>query len=1071
MKAGRSNRPADPKIVMVNLMKNNAAVCEGTILDQKILITFDTGAGVGLIREDAARNCKKLINDKYRLRTIDNKEIPDYGLAIGKIKLGKAWIEREFVVVENCPTEVLFGEDIFSEFGFDILYSRKAVHSEETGELPFARTLEETKEPGQVKINYLTATKKIKIQVSEKITIPARSKTWVPIAICGLEEKQEAIVTPKKTFYTKNQLIVPHMLINQETKQIMLINPTTKDKKLSPRTQLGKLDLVKIEAGPPKQVSEEPKAGKPEVDLSQLDMNKNIPEEDLKKVRVLLEKHTDAFSWDGRLGRATRLKFKINTGEAEPIRQRPYPVSEKQRQVLQEHVEDMLKKDIIEPSESPWASPCILVDKKPDKTGKIKKRFCVDFRAVNLVTKKMSYPLPRIEDILARLRNSKYFSTLDLASGFWQVELQESDREKSAFVTPDGLFQFKVMAFGLANSPPQFASLMDLVLSGLKNEKVLCYVDDLIIYSRTIEEHLQKLDKVLSRLKSENLLLQPSKCKLLYNEISVLGFIVNSEGVKIDPSMLNAVTKLENPKTKKHVQKLLGFFSYFRKFIRNFGDIVRPMQRLLPNEAKFEWKEEQQEALNTMKKALVTAPVLALFDPEKETILKTDASTFGVGTAIFQIHDKIEKPVAFASRALIKSQKNWTTTELELLAVIFGIKRFQTFLKGKEFKIHTDHHALCWILKQKKEEMSPKLVRMVEFLSNYQIEGIYHVSGANHVADCLSRFPVDLPKMRIAQENEIEELEDAPILLTRPIIMSEAQRSDPHLKSIIESLENDVRPSGTKKGKYSMHNSLLYYWNYRYNRKVLVIPNHMTKIILSECHDGPLSAHLGFTKTRHRVESRYFWKSMISDIKNYVKTCENCQRRKVSTFNTHGLMQKMSFPREVFNKVQIDVMGPFPRSTKGKKYVVTAICYLSKWIESRALSEATAESIADFVIEQILCRHGCPGEVQSDRGTTFTAEIFKHITGKLGISHQVSTARHPQSQGLVEKSHSTLNTCISMYISSGQKDWDRFLPHITFAINTSIQETTKCTPFFSLRTRSGHAAGSGISSRMRPQEC
>jgi hypothetical protein len=182
-------------------------------------------------------------------------------------------------------------------------------------------------------------------------------------------------------------------------------------------------------------------------------------------------------------------------------------------------------------------------------------------------------------------------------------------------------------------------------------------------------------------------------------------------------------------------------------------------------------------------------------------------------------------------------------------------------------------------------------------------------------------------------------------------------------------------------------------------------------------------------------------------------------------------MQKMSFPREVFNKVQIDVMGPFPRSTKGKKYVVTAICYLSKWIESRALSEATAESIADFVIEQILCRHGCPGEVQSDRGTTFTAEIFKHITGKLGISHQVSTARHPQSQGLVEKSHSTLNTCISMYISSGQKDWDRFLPHITFAINTSIQETTKCTPFFSLRTRSGHAAGSGISSRMRPQEC
>jgi len=305
---------------------------------------------------------------------------------------------------------------------------------------------------------------------------------------------------------------------------------------------------------------------------------------------------------------------------------------------------------------------------------------------------------------------------------------------------------------------------------------------------------------------------------------------------------------------------------------------------------------------------------------------------------------------------------------------------------------------------------------------------------------------VELPKLKI--NDEIEELEDVPVLLVTTFDIRSSQLQDLQLREIINNIEKSTQTPKELKKNYCLIKEILHVWSHKHQKQVLMIPEEMIPEILEECHDGPLSGHLGFTKTKHRIESRYYWKSMDRDIKSYVKSCDKCQRRKVPKRKPYGLMQKMKFPRGVFQKIQIDVMGPLGRSARSKKYVITAIDYLSKWMESRAVAEATAETLASFFIEQIICRHGVPKEVNTDRGSIFTCEMTDQITKKLGVNHLHSTAFHPESQGLVEKRHSTLNSCITMYVETNQKNWDLFLPHITFALNTSIQKTTQFTPFF-----------------------
>ena len=447
----------------------------------------------------------------------------------------------------------------------------------------------------------------------------------------------------------------------------------------------------------------------------------------------ILSEYTDVFiGEDGVLGRATLFKHEIDTGQSKPIKQAPRRHGFAQQDIVVTELDKMLKAGIIEPSESPWASPIVLVRKKDGST-----RFCIDYRKLNDVTKKDAYPLPHIEDALSTLAGSKYFCTLDLASGYWQVELSDDAKPKTAFCTRQGLFQFNVLPFGLSNAPATFERLMELVLKGLTWRQCVVYIDDIIVFGETFEDTLGRLTEVFNRLRSANLKLKPKKCFLFKPSTLYLGFQVSGNGVSPDPAKLEAVKQWSRPCTVKGVRSFLGFANYHRKFIPNYADMSEPLSRLTRKSEPFIWGETQQHAFDSLKQALTSAPVLVHPRREGEFILDTDASLTGIGGALYQVQDGEERVIGYSSKLLSRTQRNYCTTKRELLAVVRMVDYFRHYLWGTEFRIRTDHSSLRWLLNFK--DADGMLARWLAKLSQYNFHLEYREGKSHLNADALSR--------------------------------------------------------------------------------------------------------------------------------------------------------------------------------------------------------------------------------------------------------------------------------------------------------------------------------------------
>ena len=450
---------------------------------------------------------------------------------------------------------------------------------------------------------------------------------------------------------------------------------------------------------------------------------------------LLLEYH-DLFAEGSQdLGQTGRVQHKINTGTAPPIRQQVRRIPQFRRQEAKKLLDDMLGRNVIQPSNSPWASPVVLV---PKKDGSL--RFCVDYRRVNAVTRKDAYPLPRVDDTLDTLSGSKWFSTLDLLSGYWQVEVDPEDREKTAFCTHEGLFEFRVMPFGLCNAPATFQRLMDAVLAGLQWSSCLVYIDNLVIPGKTFLEHLAHLRQVFQRLKVEGLKLKTSKCNLCLKEVEFLGHLVSADGVRTDPRKTDKVATWPVPTSKREVQQFLGLANYYRRFVKDFATIAKPLHYLTEKTAAFEWTESAQLAFEELRGRLVSAPVLAFPDYSKPFILDTDASEAGIGAVLSQLRDDgSEAVIAYASRVLTRPERRYCVTRKELLAVVTFIQHFRSYLLGREFQLRTDHGSLTWLANFKEPE--GQLARWLERLQEFHFH-IVHRPGKRHGnADSLSRRP------------------------------------------------------------------------------------------------------------------------------------------------------------------------------------------------------------------------------------------------------------------------------------------------------------------------------------------
>lgn len=739
-------------------------------------------------------------------------------------------------------------------------------------------------------------------------------------------------------------------------------------------------------------------------------------------------------SRDEDVGRTSLIKHHINTGDHPPSRQHPYRASRMERDLISSKIKEMLSQGIISPSSGPWAAPVILVKKK---NGEF--RFCVDYRKLNRVTVKDVYPLPRIDDTLDALGGAKWFSALDLKNGYWQIEVDSKDREKTAFVTPGGLYQFNVMPFGLCNAPATFERLMDNILRSLCWEVCLCYLDDIIIFSEDFVEHVSRIERVLDCLKHAGLTLNKKKCRFAFRELTVFGHVVSSKGISPDPEKIEPVIKFPIPKNIRHVRSFIGICSYYRRFIPDFSKIAHPLHSLLHKDCKFIWGSEQQEAFETLKTRLTSFPILSYFDPKRETILNTDASGHGIGAVLAQTHGKDEKPIAYASRTLSEAERNYSTTERECLAVVWAITKFRPYLFGKCFTVVSDHHSLCWLSTLKGP--SGRLARWALKLQEFDMIVKYKSGKKHQDADALSRCPLgdDLTG------------ETKAVLSICAISVEECQ-NDHFIKSILDGLKTRDTCQLSMNQNFTVKDGLLYKKNPSAvgSPWLLVVPDSQVRKILADLHDHPTSGHLGITKTYGRIKNKFFWPNMYKNTRSFVKTCRSCQSRKHPTRKPPGLLQPIPTALTPFQRVGIDLLGRFPTSSHGNKWIVVCTDYHSKYAETAALSRATAEEVADFLLHSVILRHGAPRSVLSDRGSQFTSHIFRHILELCGSIQLKTTAYHPQTNGLTERLNRTLADMLSLYVDEDQKNWDSVLPFVTFAYNTAVQETTGYSPYFLL---------------------
>ena len=443
-------------------------------------------------------------------------------------------------------------------------------------------------------------------------------------------------------------------------------------------------------------------------------------------------KHKDVFAKNKTdLGRTDIVKHKINTGTAAPVKQNPRRLPLSKRELVREDISKMLEQGIVQPSQSPWSSPVVLVQKKDGST-----RFCVDYRKLNNLTLKDSYPLPWIDESLDALRGSKWFSTLDLQSGYFQVEMDPADAEKTAFTTICGLYQFKVMSFGLCNAPATFERMMEIILSGLHWETCLLYIDDVIIFADSFEQHLERLSEVLSRLQTAGLKLSPKKCQLFKKKVCFLGMSMVSRQILPRYELWNS-----GQPPQMYIKSEAFLCSYYRRFVEGFATIARPLHKLTEKKNPFRWTPECQESFMRLKQALCSSPILCYPTIRQNFVLDTDASGVGIGAVLSQVEDGKERVVAYYSRALNKAERNYCITRKELLAVVEAVKHFHHYIYGVETVVRTDHGALTWLISFKNIE--GQMARWLETLGAYDLK-IRHRTGRKHMnADGLSRLPCD----------------------------------------------------------------------------------------------------------------------------------------------------------------------------------------------------------------------------------------------------------------------------------------------------------------------------------------
>jgi transposase InsO family protein len=1071
---------------------DNGLYTTGTISGIIVDFLVDSGSTASLISKKTFDKINEvqhvsLYQRNSKVQGVNGSSIKTYGYADVLISFGPTQTQHEVIICDITPDGVL-GQDFvlkhIKTWDFDSLSMR-------------------TRQEKEIRCHFGgNENMSCRVTVQEEVEIPSNSYMFVPVelhndTVSGIGFLGELDTCIEETGHVR---IIPGVVDTSNIHGISIINDSEDKCTLFKGTSVGictmaceqteKLNITRASYSC-NEHEENPTSYAMKVPVHLTDLydrsSTHLNDDEKTSLAALLTKYQDVFSKAPEdLGQTDRVKHSIDTGTAKPIRQAPRRLPIGKRDTEKQEIDKMLERGVIEPSNSAWSSPIVLVTKKDGST-----RFCVDYRSLNDVTVKDAYPLPRVDDCLDALSGAKWFSCMDLNSGFWQIALDERDKEKTSFATTQGLYQFKVMPFGLVNAPSTFQRLMEDVLRGIQWTESLLYMDDIITPGQSVQHSLTRLENVFKRLLENHLKFKPSKCVFFQKSVNVLGHTVSEAGIHTEISKIAAVKEWPEPKNTKEIRSFLGLASYYRKFVKGFADIARPLHKLSEKYAKFNWTNDCQEAFDRLKEALTTAPILAYPKVGCRFILDTDASDKAVGAVLSQEQDGHECVIAYMSKTMNKHEQTYCITRKELLAVVVALRNFHTYLYGQDILLRTDNAAVSWMRNLKIP--TGQTARWLQELSTYNL-AVTHRPGMKHTnADALSRKPCkvcthqqdlqtsttsdDEPSQtdcnsaravtRSQAKSEVEkELTENQLILTgwTPSTIAEVQASDSNIEPILTQLSvNGSRPEwGTISEKCASLKTLWRQWDrlevhagMLYRRWIdphqsntflqLVVPLTKREEVLHYYHDVPSAAHLGCDKMLDKVRQTFYWPGMSIDVKNYCRRCDKCTARKLSKGKNKAPLGQYHVG-EPMERVALDILGPLPISNAGNRFILVMMDCFTKWTESVAIPNQEAATVADAFVNNFVSRFGTPLQLYTDQGRNFESNLFQEVCVLLDIDKTRTTSLRPQANGMVERFNRTLISMLSMYCNDNQKGWDKYIPQVMMAYRSSPHASTKISP-------------------------
>ena len=748
-----------------------------------------------------------------------------------------------------------------------------------------------------------------------------------------------------------------------------------------------------------------------------------------------------------------------------PVAQPQRRLNPTMKEVVKKEVMKLLDAGMIYPiSDSAWVSPVQVVPKKGgmtvicnDKNELIPTRtvtgwrMCIDYRKLNQATRKDHFPLPFMDQMLERLAGQAFYCFLDGYSGYNQIAVDPEDQEKTAFTCPFGVFAYRKMPFGLCNAPATFQRCMLAIFSDLVEKCIEVFMDDFSVFGASFDQCLENLNTVLKRCVDSNLVLNWEKCHFMVTEGVVLGHKISAKGIEVDKAKVEIIEKLPPPKNVKGIRSFLGHAGFYRRFIKDFSRIAKPLSNLLNKDTPFNFDVECLHAFELLKQKLVSAPVIIAPDWNLGFELMCDASDYAIGAVLGQRKSKVFHAIHYASKVLNEAQINYATTEKELLAIVYALEKFRAYLIGSSVTVYTDHAAIKYLLT--KSDSKPRLIRWILLLQEFDLVIKDKKGSENFVADHLSRLVNT--EVTNTQSEVQEEFPDEKLMMVQ---------ERPWFADMANFKAAGVIPEDFnwhQKRKF-LKDAHQYVWDDPHLFKIgadqllrRCVSDDEAKSILWHCHNSPYGGHFNGERTAAKVlQSGFYWPTLFKDAHKYVQHYNNCQR-------IGGISKRHEMPLNIILEVEafdcwgIDFVGPLP-SSFSNEYILVAVDYVTKWVEAVAAPKADAKTVIKFLKRNIFCRFGTPRVLISDGGSHFCNAQLQKCLEHYGVRHKIASPYHPQTNGQAEVSNREIKRILEKTVASSRKDWSMKLDDALWAYRTAYKSPTGLSPFQLVYGKSCH---------------